>query len=117
MKAHRFGITVVAVAPSPPRSGQERQSRDNTPPWLDALNARSEALNREYGLGDHAERRELGGPGSNWREALQARSAAMNRVHGLGEYARQGRSRSAPGLARRAERPERRAQPQYGLGD
>ena len=58
--------------------------------WLEALNERSEALNREYGLGDHAKRRQLGAPGPNWLVALNARSDALNRKYGLGEYGRQG---------------------------
>ena len=58
--------------------------------WLEALNERSEALNREYGLGDHAQRRQLGAPGSSWHVALNARSDALNRYYGLGQYARQG---------------------------
>ena len=112
MKAHRFGITVVAVASVATAIGAGAAVTGNTPPWLKALNERSEGLNREYGLGDHAERRQLGAPNPTWREALQARSEAMNRYYGLGEFARQGaRSSSAAGLARRAERTERRAQP------
>ena len=55
-----------------------------------ALNERSEALNREYGLGDHAKRRQLGAPGPNWLVALNARSDGSNRKYGLGEYGRQG---------------------------
>ena len=118
MKAHRFGITVVAVASVATAIGAGAAITGNTPPWLKALNERSEALNREYGLGDHAERRQLGGPGPNWREALQARSEAMNRYYGLGEYARQGaRSSSAPdwlvALNARSDALNR----QYGLGD
>ena len=90
----------------------------NTPPWLEVLNERSEGLNREYGLDDHAERRQLGAPGPDWREALQARSEAMNRYFGLGEFARQGaRSASAPdwlvALNARSDALNR----QYGLGD
>ena len=57
MKAHRFGITVVAVASVATAIGAGAAITGNTPPWLEALNERSEALNREYGLGDHAERR------------------------------------------------------------
>jgi len=117
MKAHRFGITVVAVASVAAAIGAGAAITGNTPPWLEALNERSEALNREYGLGD-AERRQLGGPGPNWREALEARSEAMNRYYGLGEYARQGaRSSSAPdwlvALNARSDALNR----QYGLGE
>ena len=57
-----------------------------TAPWLEALNARSAALNHEYGLGDHAQRRQLGTPGSNWLVALNARSEVLNRTYGLGDH-------------------------------
>ena len=71
MKAHRFGITVVAVASVAAAIGAGAAVTGNYAPWLDALNARSEALNREYGLGDHAQRRQLGAPGPDWLEALR----------------------------------------------
>jgi hypothetical protein len=96
MKAHRFGITVVAVASVAAAIGAGAAVTGNTPPWLEALNERSDALNREYGLGDHAQRRALGAPGPDWLQALQARSEAMNRYYGLGEFARQGARSSAP---------------------
>jgi hypothetical protein len=118
MKGHRFGITVVAVASVGTVIGAGAAVTGVTPPWLAALNERSEALNREYGLGDHAERRALGAPGPEWLQALQARSVAMNRYYGLGEFARQGaRGSSAPdwlvGLNARSDALNRR----YGLGD
>ena len=118
MEAHRFGITVVAVASVATAIGAGAAVTGNTPPWLEALNQRSEALNREYALGNHAERRALGSPGPNWREALQARGEAMNRYYGLGEFARQGaRSSAGPdwlvALNARSDALNR----QYGLGD
>jgi hypothetical protein len=118
MKAHRFGITVVAVASVATAIGAGAAVTGNTPPWLQALNERSEALNREYGLGDGAQRRQLGAPGPDWLEALEARSKAMNRYYGLGEYAREGaRSSSSPdwlvALNARSDALNR----QYGLGE
>jgi hypothetical protein len=118
MKGHRFGITVVVVASIATAIGAGAAVTGNTPPWLSALNERSEALNREHGLGDYAERRQLGSPGPTWLQALQARSEAMNRYYGLGEFARQGaRSSSAPdwlvALNARSDALNR----QYGLGD
>src|SRR5262245_21226148 len=89
MKAHRFGITVVAVASVAAAIGAGAAATGNTPPWLDALNARSAALNERYGLGDSPARRTLGTPGTEWLQALMARSDAMNREYGLGKYARQ----------------------------
>lgn len=51
MKNQWFGVTVVTVASSAaPEFGMTR----DTPPWFEALNARSDALNQRYGLGDHA---------------------------------------------------------------
>ena len=118
MKAHRFGITVVAVASVATAIGAGAAVTGNTPPWLKALNERSEALNQQYGLGDHAERRQLGSPGPDWLKALEARSEAMNRYYGLGQYARQGaRSSSTPdwlfALNARSDALNRK----YGLGE
>ena len=118
MKAHRFGITVVAVAAVSAALGAGAAMTGNTPPWLDALNARSDALNREHGLGDHSQQRQLGAPGPGWRDALQARSEAMNRYYGLGDYARTGsRTQATPdwrvALDARSDGLNRR----YGLGD
>jgi hypothetical protein len=118
MKAHRFGITVVAVASVATAIGAGVAVTGNTPPWLRALNERSEALNREYGLGDQADRRQLGAPGPSWLQALQARSDAMNRYYGLGEYARQDAGSSAApdwlvALNARSDALNR----EYGLGD
>ena len=117
MKAHRFGITVVAVASVATAIGAGAAVTGNTPPWLKALNERSEALNQRYGLGDHA-RRQLGAPGPDWLVALNARSEAMNRYYGLGEYARQSsRSASSPdwlvALNARSDALNRK----YGLGE
>jgi hypothetical protein len=118
MKAHRFGIAVVAVASVATAIGAGAAVTGNTPPWLKALNERSEALNQQYGLGDHAERRQLGAPGPDWLVALNARSEAMNRYYGLGEYARQSsRSASSPdwlvALNARSDALNRK----YGLGE
>ena len=58
MKAHRFGITVVAVASVAAAIGAGAAAT-GTSDWLDALNARSAALDKQYGLGDDAGRRAL----------------------------------------------------------
>ena len=118
MKAHRFGITVVAVASVATAIGAGAAVTGNTPPWLRALNERSEALNREYGLGDNAERRQLGAPGPDWLQALQVRSEAMNRYYGLGEYARHGASNSsAPDWLAALNARSDALNRQHGLGD
>ena len=68
-----------------------------SPAWLDALNARSEALNDQHGLGSGTKRGVLGTPGPGWREALVARSDVMNRRYGLGDDDRaSARSSSTP---------------------
>jgi hypothetical protein len=90
MKGRRFGITLLAVASVAASIGAGAGMTKDTPPWLEAINARSEALNKHYGLGDYAQRRTLGKPAPGWYEALMARSDGMNRRYGLGKYARQG---------------------------
>src|SRR5918995_33632 len=47
------------------------------PQWMQALDARSQELNRRYGLGDYA-------PAVR---ALKLRSEALNEKYGLGRYA------------------------------
>ena len=89
MKAHRLVITFVAAAVMAFAIGAGVASTGGDSDWLDALNARSAALNEKYGLGDGAARRTLESPGPNWLQALMARSDAMNRAYGLGKYARQ----------------------------
>ena len=51
-----------------------------------ALHARSDALNRHYGLGAYARGTETSR--SDWLRALDARSNGLNRAYGLGVYAR-----------------------------
>ena len=116
MKAHRFGITIIAVASIAGVLGAGAGITGNTPPWLDALNARSQALNDKHGLGSG--RRELGAPGPGWLETLHARSVALNRQYGLGDYARHTtRSTGTPewlaALNARSDALNR----QYGLGE
>lgn len=117
MKAHRFGITLVAVVSVSAAIGAGAAVTGTTPQWLDALDARSDALNREHGLGDYAVRRALGAPGPDWLQGLHSRSDAMNRYYGLGEYARTGARRTAApdwlvALNARSDALNR----QYGLG-
>ena len=96
MKRHRFGITVVTVASAAVLMGAGAAVTGSTPPWLDALNARSEALNKEYGLGQHARQSARSSSAPDWLVALNARSDALNRQYGLGEY--------APGTARAGQK-------------
>jgi hypothetical protein len=74
-----------------------------TPAWEKALIARSDALNRYYGLGEYAGTRTKSARRAErpaWEKALMARSEGLNRYYGLGEYA-SSRTKSI----RRAETP------------
>jgi hypothetical protein len=55
-------------------------------PWLPGLLARSDALDREHGLGRHAPRGACADV-PDWFRALVLRGDAVNRAHGLGPYA------------------------------
>jgi hypothetical protein len=90
MEARRFGSTALAVAVlgTVIGAGAAATAGDDQA-WREALEARSIALNREYGLADRP-RRVLDAPGAGWLEALRARSAAMNRAYSLGRYAGRG---------------------------
>jgi len=117
MKAHRLVITFVAAAFVAALIGAGAAAT-GTPEWLDALNARSAALNEQHGLGDDATRRTLETPGPDWLQALMARSDAMNRAYGLGHYGRQTTRSSSTldwlaALNARSDALNR----QYGLGD
>ena len=118
MKAHRLVITFAAVASVAALIGAGAAATDGTPDWLDALNARSAALNERYGLGDDTSRRTLGTPGPDWLQALMARSDAMNREYGLGKYGRQtARSSSTPDWLAALNARSEALNKQYGLGD
>lgn len=73
----RFGIgtgiiltgLVVAIGGAAASGGTSEQSACEK-----GLNARSDALNREYKLGDYAE----------WKQGLRLRSEALNVKYGLG---------------------------------
>lgn len=117
MKTYRFGITLIAVASIATVVGVGVGATGGTPPWLDALNARSQALNDEHGLG--VERRALGTPGPGWQEALHARSDARNRQYGLGDYAgsrQTTRSIEAPDWLAALQARSDALNRQYGLG-
>ena len=64
MKAHRLIVTFAAVASVAVLIGAGAAATSGTPDWLDALNARSAALNGQHGLGDDAGRRTLAAPGA-----------------------------------------------------
>jgi hypothetical protein len=78
----------LAVAPETEERIARPATRATTPGWMRALIARSDALNRRYGLGEYV-RSPAGAtttaPG--WLEGLLVRSDALNRKYGLGQYA------------------------------
>ena len=118
MKAHRLIVMFAAVASIAALIGAGAAAMDGTPDWLDALNARSAALNEQYGLGEDAGRRTLGAPGPDWLQALTARSDAMNREYGLGDYGRRtARSSSTPEWLAALNARSDALNKQYGLGD
>ena len=49
-----IGSVVAALALTAPALGQGSGSGVEKPPWQTALEARSQALNKQYGLGIHA---------------------------------------------------------------
>jgi len=118
MKAHRLIVTFAAVASVAALVGVGAAATSGTPDWLDALKARSAALNGKHGLEDDAARRPLTAPGPDWLQALMARSDAMNREYGLGEYTRQ-TARTSPTSDWLAALSARSAvlNDRYGLGD
>ena len=54
--------------------------------WYEVLEARSDALNHRYGLGEYA--RTVSHDTPAWLQALDARSDALNLHYGLGKHAR-----------------------------
>ena len=118
MKVHRLVITFAAVASFPALIGAGAAATSGTPDWLDALDARSAALNKQYGLGDDAGQRTLDAAGPDWLEALVARSDAMNREYGLGKHARQtARTSSTPDWLVALNARSDALNKQNGLGD
>jgi hypothetical protein len=117
MKAHRLAMTFVAVAFVAALLGAGAAATGGAPDWLDALNARSAALNERHGLGNDAGRRPLGTPGPDWLQALMARSDAMNRKYALGTHAREtARSSSSPDWLTALNARSVALNRQYGLG-
>jgi hypothetical protein len=68
------GVALIVAAPAAAK-GQDPGS----PQWQKALEARSQALNAQHGLGD--------GTVDSYVQAMEARSQALNEQHGLGIFA------------------------------
>ena len=70
------------------------------PDWRVALNARSHAMNRYYGLGEYSRHGAQSASSPDWLVGLNARSDALNRTYGLGEYAPTRDTGGRPGTRR-----------------
>jgi len=87
MKAHTKGSILVASAVVALIGSGAAVSGSGDEQWKRALEARSEALNEQYGLGVHAPvvaRSVATEPA--WERALRLRSEALNRQYGLGAW-------------------------------
>ena len=94
MFGKRLGIgtgvaTVLAASVVAIGAGTVIAGSAEPPAWQKGLQARSEALNQHYGLGDYASTAlstsgAPSAPDSDWLRALRLRSEAMNRLYGLG---------------------------------
>jgi hypothetical protein len=97
MKARTKGSILIASALVALIGSGAAVGGDGDPRWKKALEARSEALNEQYGLGVHAPAAAGLAVASSepaWIRALRLRSEALNRQHGLG--ASKFRTSSAP---------------------
>ncbi len=118
MKARTKGSILVASAiVAMIGAGAALSGGDNDQQWRKALEARSEALNEQYGLGVHAPVTAGSAEATSepaWARALRLRSEALNRQYGLGEWQLQDESCAAGRracLAPRAAPSKRGAQP------
>ena len=90
MKARTKGSILVASAIfAMIGSGAALSGGDDDQQWRKALEARSKALNEQYGLGVHAPVSAGFAEATSepaWERALRLRSEALNRQYGLGEW-------------------------------
>lgn len=100
-------VVGVALLVAGPAAGKGQGP--GTPQWEAALDARSQALNAQHGLGSASQ-----GTVDNYVRAMEARSQALNEKHGLGIFAPGARGTSAyeRALQLRGEAMNRT----YGLG-
>jgi hypothetical protein len=76
-----------ALAERPDEDAQRKTLASPGPNWQQALQARSAAMNRYYGLGEYARHGARSQSVPAWLATLNARSDALNRQYGLGDYA------------------------------
>jgi hypothetical protein len=89
MKARRNGsILVASVVVALIGAGAAVSGSGGDEQWRKALEARSEALNAQYGLGAHApvNAGSVAASEPSWMRALRLRSEALNRRYGLGVW-------------------------------
>lgn len=86
------------------------------PAWQRALNARGDAVNREYGLGRYT-RPAASTTTPDWLRALTVRSEALNVRYGLGSDARRPASTSTPGWLKALTARSEALNRLYGLGE
>jgi hypothetical protein len=89
MKARRKGSILVGAAIVAMIGSGAAVSGGGDPQWKKALEARSEALNEQYGLGVHAPVAAGTAVATSepaWIRALRLRSEALNRQYGLGAW-------------------------------
>ena len=88
MKARTKGPILVACAIVALIGSGAAVSGGGDEEWRRALEARSDALNEQYGLGANAPvtARSVANSGPPWMRALRLRSEALNRQHGLGVW-------------------------------
>jgi len=90
MKARTKGSIFIASALVAVIGSGAAVAGEGDPRWKQALEARSEALNEQYGLGMQAPvaaGSALASSEPAWIRALRLRSEAQNRQFKLGEYA------------------------------
>jgi hypothetical protein len=119
MKIRKTAIATVAAATVAVTIGVGTALTGDAPPWLEALNARSEGLNRQYGLGEYAQSEmRATEPTPAWLRALMIRSEALNQQYGLGTYARKpSATEPTPAWLRALMIRSEALNQQYGLGE
>lgn len=89
MKARTKGSILTASAIVAMIGSGAALSEGGDPQWKKALEARSEALNRQYGLGAWELKTSPAPQGDEpaWLRAMRLRSEALNQQYSLGNYA------------------------------
>lgn len=86
MKGLKSAFAILVVTAIAITAGAGSSLASGEPPWEAALIARSEALNKQHGLGGSRLTVNTGSP--SWMRAVMIRSEALNREYGLGKFSR-----------------------------